>query len=276
MKESDFLGQPCAIGCDLASVWDLCAVVTVFSKRIENRAHHYAFCKAWLPRARQNDTPAYAQWEADGELIFTETETTDLDVVEKYILGQLDKFSVRDISFDPLQAAQMMGHLERRRKDLCVALPQNGKTFTPALNELQSCVMDGRLHTNSKLLLWALGNLRVKDVGSSLKQPMRPTDRAKKIDPAVALLMALRSVNLKPLDEVTPPPVAWVLDWDDGSITNMATGRDLPRHVESQPESVEPDRPGMTRVRMLGTGDVKWLPHSAIPYLIESGAAERC
>ena len=99
-----------------------------------------------------------------------------------------------------------MNHLEKRGSVL-LEVAQSAKYLTPGVLELQEAVADGRLHTNSKILIWALGNLRVKTVGAKMMQPARPDDRSKKIDAAVAAIMALRSLALKPLDEDFAPRV---------------------------------------------------------------------
>jgi phage terminase large subunit-like protein len=56
------------------------------------------------------------------------------------------------------------------------------------------------------VLLWALQNLRAKYVGMGLVYPTRPKNRDLKIDSAVALVMALRSTHVVPLDESKRPP----------------------------------------------------------------------
>lgn len=266
LEVESFLGTPCAMAADLASRLDLCSAVRVHTRRIKGAIHYYVFVRNWLPEARRTATPAYAQWEVDGELLFTEGPTTDLDVVEAYIAWQLDKYAVRDISFDPVQASQMMGHFEKKRKGLTLDVPQHAKNMTIGINELEAAVASGRLHTNSKVLIWALGNLRCKTIGSSLKQPVRPEDQLKKIDPAVALIMALRSTSMKPLDEARRPRV--LLLGQSGPITEAGTGKNV------EAISKEPPHAGFTQVRMRSTGDIKWLPPASASFLVQEGAAE--
>jgi phage terminase large subunit-like protein len=69
------------------------------------------------------------------------------------------------------------------------------------MNLLQEIVADGRLHTNSAVLLWCLGNLRAQHGGLHFTWPVRPKDRQLKIDAAVALVMALKSIVACPLEE---------------------------------------------------------------------------
>jgi|HubBroStandDraft_1064217.scaffolds.fasta_scaffold1101825_2 phage terminase large subunit-like protein len=79
--------------------------------------------------------------------------------------------------------------------------------MTPGLRLLQELVADGRLRTNSSLLIWALKNLRMATYGSSLMQPKRPTERSQKIDPAIALILCLNRIATQPADMsfILPP-----------------------------------------------------------------------
>jgi phage terminase large subunit-like protein len=219
LDEKQFDGQPACLAADLASRIDLCSVARVQSRRINGKIHHYAFVKNWLPTAQRNATPGYAAWADKGELVFTEGSTTDQDVVEQFIFDELERFKVRDCSFDATQASQLMSHVEKRGGTV-LEIPQNAKNMTPGVHELQEAIHAGRFHTNSQMLIWALGNLRVKTFGNGLLQPHRPARRELKIDPAIAALMCLRSVTLVPLDETKCPPRIFSIDWNEGTITD--------------------------------------------------------
>jgi phage terminase large subunit-like protein len=202
LDEAEFKGATCALGCDLASRLDMCSVATVYSRMEEKKRHYYVFVKSFLPEAQRTALPAYGQWETDGELVFAGSETTDQDFIEEFVVMQMEQHTVRDISFDPIQSSMLISHLEQRGGVL-LEVAQSAKYLTPGVLELQEAVTDGRLHTNSKILVWALANLRIKTVGSNMLQPVRPDDHSKKIDAAVATIMALRSCAIKPLDEET-------------------------------------------------------------------------
>jgi len=223
LSEAQFVDQPAVMAADLASRIDLCSVARVHSRRIEGKLHHYAFVKSWLPVAQRTVTPGYATWEEMGELSFTEGTTTDQDQVEAFIFAELERFKVRDLGFDATQAAQIMGHCEKRGAKV-IEVPQNSKNMTPALHELQESVMAGRFHTNSAMLIWALGNLRVKTFNNNLLQPHRPARREQKIDPAIATLMCLRSVSLIPLDETRRAPRIFSIDWNSGEVKAYGEG----------------------------------------------------
>lgn len=218
LNEADFLGADATDGLDLASRLDMCSAVRVHSRRgTDKKIHHYAFCKSWLPEPQRTTNVAYEQWASRGELVIS-GDTADHDLIEEHLVAELEKFRVRDISFDPIQSAMLVTHMQKRRANLMVEIAQSAKYLTPGVLELQDAVASGRLHTNSQVLIWALGNLRVRTIGTNMLQPTRPPDRARKIDAAVALIMALRSVALAPLDESKPAPRIFLLDWDKGTL----------------------------------------------------------
>jgi phage terminase large subunit-like protein len=63
------------------------------------------------------------------------------------------------------------------------------------------------------VLLWALGNLCAKRVGSGLLYPTKSNNRELKIDPAVALVMALRSAATCPLDQSKRVPRILIFEY---------------------------------------------------------------
>lgn len=201
----DFANTPCSVGMDLASRLDLCSVSRVHAKKIDGKTHYYAFSKSWLPAATllRSQNASYQGWLRQGWLTETPGSVTDLEIIECHVLELLNLYAVRDISFDPLQSNYLVSRLQKQteKPDLFIEFGQFAKYFTPGMVELETAVADGRLHTNNPLLLWCLSNLRAKRTGANLVYPTRPKDIALKIDAAVAVVMALRSVAAIPLDE---------------------------------------------------------------------------
>jgi phage terminase large subunit-like protein len=217
LSEAEFRGQPCVYGLDLASRLDLCSATRVHARRdAAGQTHYYAFCKSWLPSAtvEKSKNASYRGWIAQGHIVETVGVLTNLDDVEKFLLADIADHKVRDIGFDPLQSNQLVSHLKKatRREDMFVEAQQFAKYLTAGMQCLEEAVAVGRLHTNSPVLLWALNNLRAKRVGMGLVYPTRPNNHELKIDPAVALVMALRSVHVAPLDEsLRPAPRIYAL-----------------------------------------------------------------
>ena len=210
LDESEFLGKPCVMTADLASRKDMCSVARLHSRRDEkNKIHYYVFVKNWLPEPGRNASVAYAGWIERNELVITAENTTDQDAIEKFITSEMDRFEIRDFGFDPIQSAMLINHLLKKGLT-AVEVYQQAKILTPGVHELQDAILGGRLHTNSQILIWALGNLRVRTVCSSMLQPMRPQDRALKIDAAIATIMLLCSAVAIPLDESWTPNIYFI------------------------------------------------------------------
>jgi phage terminase large subunit-like protein len=221
LDEKQFEGQPCALACDLASRLDMCSVSRVHSRRgTDKKVHHYVFVKSFLPEEQRRTNVAYAEWEQHKELVFTVGTTTDQDFIENHIVSEMETYSVRDIGFDPIQSSMLVRHLEKRG-GVMLEVAQSAKYLTPGVLELQESITDGRFHTNSQVLIWALGNLRMKNFGSNMLQPARPSDHKLKIDAAVATIMALRSVGMIPLDESKRAPHVFSIDWNANTVEDL-------------------------------------------------------
>jgi phage terminase large subunit-like protein len=209
-------GSLCHEGADLASTEDLTVVVNLHPRMIEKKLHVDAFCKAFLPEStfKETNNAAYQTYVENGELEITPGNTTDYARVEDWILDSYFKYDLKSVSFDPLQSNYLVTRLQQAtaNNDFVVSVPQSAKHMTPGMNLLSELVADGRLHTNSSLLIWCLKNLRARRVGSSMIQPVRPNQRGLKIDAAVALVMALSRIAANPDEDYPYMPKSLEMD----------------------------------------------------------------
>lgn len=205
LTDEQFRGQPAVMGCDLASKLDLCSLVRVHQKAINGKPHYYVFCKNWLPEDTLKNSPVSALrgWVEQGHLLITPGSITDHDEIERTIMDEWERADVRDFNYDPFQAAMLTTHLKNKTQqhDKFVEISQFAKNMTDGMNMLQELVADGRLHTNSPVLLWCMNNMQCKLTGLHFMFPVRPKDRNQKIDAAVALILALKSIAGCPLNE---------------------------------------------------------------------------
>jgi phage terminase large subunit-like protein len=205
LNEDDFKEQPAVFGCDLASKLDLCSTVSVHARKKDRDTHFYVFSTNWMPShaVANSNVAALRTWVETGQLVVTPGAVTNQDDVEEEIFQQWKKCKARDMNYDPAQATMMMTHLKNRtgNYDSFIEVTQFNRNMTDGMNLLQEIVADGRLHTNSPVLLWCLSNLRAQHGGLHFVWPVRPKDRQLKIDAAVALVMALKSIVACPLDE---------------------------------------------------------------------------
>jgi phage terminase large subunit-like protein len=220
LSEADFAGQSAVLGCDLASRLDMCSVVRVHARRdAKGDTHYYAFCKNWLPQAtiEKSKNASYRGWIIQGHLVQTEGVLTKISVIENYLLEQIANYKIRDLNYDPLQANYLVERLkqatERHRHHMYIEAQQYAKFLTSGMQCLEEVCAANRLHTNSPVLLWALGNLCAKRVGSGLLYPTKSNNRELKIDPAVALVMALRSAATCPLDQSKRVPRILIFEY---------------------------------------------------------------
>jgi phage terminase large subunit-like protein len=216
---ADDLEGEVALGLDLASRLDLTAVVRLHAKRVNDVLTYFAFCRAWLPAdtIARSQNSQYAGWVKSGFLTESPGNIVDLSFVEDYVSEMLGKHRVRQVTFDPLQSNLLVTRLQKKhpeQTEAFIEMTQSGKFFTPGLLLLEELVADGRLKTNSPLLIWCLANLRVKKGIGNLLFPIRPKEISQKIDGAVALTMALTACSTTPLDESTTGSV-----YDEAGIT---------------------------------------------------------
>lgn len=210
ISESDaFEKIPCFIGVDLATRLDLIAVIRLHwldsiwqgpwpqgvdeKDKIRPRKRHYwAFGTYWVPEAtaEKASNSQYLGWISDGKLQTCPGETNDFDLVEQHVFDLSDQFTITEVAHDEWQAHSVMTHLQERGLTLA-AVPMRAQFLSPAMDELEAAVMDGRFHFDGDpLMTWAISNVVAhRDrKGNLFPNKERPEN---KIDPATALLVAL-------------------------------------------------------------------------------------
>ena len=196
LKESDFLGEPCWIGLDAAYKKDLFAKVKVFWRGRDV----YAFGRYYMPHDATQAVgfEQIAGWVRDGWIRTTPGDTLDIEVVREELLGggesgregDIQRFEVRELAFDPFQLTQFATELMAEGVPL-VEVRATVLNFSPAMKELDELVQGGRFHHNGDpVLAWAISNVVCHTDAKDNIYP-RKDQREKKIDPAIALIMAL-------------------------------------------------------------------------------------
>jgi phage terminase large subunit-like protein len=205
LNVADFDGQPAVFGLDLASKLDLCSLARLHTRQQNGKLHFYVFSTNWMPSTAVADSnvAALRTWAETGALVVTQGTVTNQDDIEEEIFRQWKASEARDLQDDPMQATMMMTHLRNRTEafDSFIEVTQFARSMTDGMNLLAEIVADGRLHTNSPVLLWCLSNLRAQYGGLHFVWAVRPKDRQLKIDAGVALVMALKSIAACPLEE---------------------------------------------------------------------------
>lgn len=187
-------GRHCFGGLDLARVGDLSSFVLVFPPIAEEELWK-ALCWHFIPdadielRSRRDQVP-YATWKAQGKIIATPGDQTDLDEVGRVILEQVKPFKVREIAYDQTFAQDIAQRLAAARY-VVVPHHQNYQAMTLPCSETLRLVRGREIqHGGDAVLRWAADNLVLRSGPSKRLLPDKERSRDK-IDPMVALIMAV-------------------------------------------------------------------------------------
>lgn len=192
LDESDFDGEPCWLGLDLASTSDMTAKVKIFQRKIDGSSHYYLFGDYWLPRTaiERGVNSQYQGWEYLGYLHVCEGPVTDFAEIRDSILEDCGRYSVQSVAYDPFQAVQLSKELSDDGVPM-VLCKQTVANLSDPMKQFQALALDHRLHFNGDpVLTWMVSNV-VCHV--DVKENIYPRKDApeNKIDGVVAGIMAL-------------------------------------------------------------------------------------
>lgn len=192
LDESDFDGEPCWLGLDLASTSDMTAKVKIFQRKIDGSSHYYLFGDYWLPRTaiERGVNSQYQGWEYLGYLHVCEGPVTDFAEIRDSILEDCGRYSVQSVAYDPFQAVQLSKELSDDGVPM-VLCKQTVANLSDPMKQFQALVLDHRLHFNGDpVLTWMVSNVVCH---IDVKENIYPRKDApeNKIDGVVAGIMAL-------------------------------------------------------------------------------------
>jgi len=149
LRLEDFGGRPCILGLDIANKIDLTAPVLLFpEENEEGKEVCSVFCRAWLPEARVDNQPVYAQWISSGWLTQTPGETTDFSMIEEAILECCASFEVQAVTYDPWSATQLAQRMMERNVPM-VEYPMNVSTMSEPTKAVDVCMRERRFRPSS-------------------------------------------------------------------------------------------------------------------------------
>lgn len=184
-------GRVCHGGVDLGWRDDLAAFALVFPP-LDDLGDWFVKVWAFCPADSRRDLTKlpFANWVKDDSLIVTPGNTTNTSAIYDKIAEARSIYNVKTIGLDGNNAREFGTQLTGKGI-ICEELSQQATGYNEAmLKQLALCAEGRFIHGGQELLRWCIGNMVSKTVGGLIR-PDKENSR-EKIDPAVAVLMALR------------------------------------------------------------------------------------
>jgi phage terminase large subunit-like protein len=185
-------GRPCFVGLDLSTTTDLTAAVAVFpdGDRFDVLAQFFAPAERIAIRSTRDRVP-YAEWARAGILTATPGPTVDYDYIRRALLEWDQEFDVRVLAYDPWNATDVIGRLEKGDGFVCVKVRQGFATLSAPSKLLEKSILSLALrHDGNPILRWNIGNMSVETDAAGNIKPSKDLS-TERIDGGYALIMAL-------------------------------------------------------------------------------------
>jgi len=208
LKEEAFAGARCIAALDAAFKKDLFAKIKLFRRRLEDGVHYYAFGRYYTneENTRQEGNQHLAAWAHDGWIRTTPGNVLDIEAVREELLADRTRYELFEVPFDPAQLTQFSIELVAEAIP-AIEYPPRTVPFSMAMKELEELVAGRRFHHNGDpVLAWAIANVVCHRDAKDNIFP-RKDDAAKKIDPAIALIMGLGRWMVQPIEALPPTEV---------------------------------------------------------------------
>lgn len=182
------------IGFDLAHSRDLNAICTLFRYGEEEFFAKFMF---FLPEESIALIPnhyrsTYLQAKETGILRLTPGNVTDLNEIESYIKQQCQQYDVKEIGFDPYNAAALVANLYAEGLPVKKVGQSMAVLSNPSKTTEQLILKKAIHHDGNPFIGWQLGNCELyTDVNSNVKVRKNEADPSAKVDGIIAMIMAL-------------------------------------------------------------------------------------
>ncbi len=196
-------GRECVAGVDLSSTTDLTSVELAFEDE-DGSVDVLSFCfvpeDSIAERTRQDRVP-YEVWQDQGWLTATPGNVIDTEYIAELLIEDLGKrFKIREVAYDPMFATQFAIRVEEAGFT-AVPIRQGFAKMSEPSKALERLLLGHKLrHGGHQVLRWAASNVAILNGPDESIRPdkKRSTER---IDPIVALIIALARLLLEPAEE---------------------------------------------------------------------------
>lgn len=179
---------------DLAHTRDLNAVCTLHRYGEEDFHARFQF---FLPEESIELIPnhyksIYSQAVMSGILRLTPGNVTDLNEIESYIKQECEKHNVKEIGYDPYNAAALVANLYADGLPVKKVGQGMAVLSNPSKTTEQLILKKAIKHDGNPFVGWQLGNCEVyTDVNGNVKVRKNEADPSAKVDGIIAMIMAV-------------------------------------------------------------------------------------
>lgn len=179
---------------DLAHTRDLNSVCTLHRYSEEN---FYAKFQFFLPEESIELIPnhyrsIFSQAVTTGILRLTPGNVTDLNEIEQYIKQECEKHNVKEIGYDPYNAAALVANLYAEGLPVKKVGQSMAMLSNPSKTTEQLILKKAIHHDGNPFVGWQLGNCEVyTDVNGNVKVRKNESDPSAKVDGIISMIMAL-------------------------------------------------------------------------------------
>jgi phage terminase large subunit-like protein len=182
------------IAFDLAYSRDLNAVCTLHRYTDEKFFAEFQF---FLPEDSLDMIPnhyksIFMQAHASGILRLTQGNVTDLNEVEVYIKQQCIKHNVKEVGYDPYNAASLVANLYAEGLPVKKVGQGMAVLSNPSKTAEQLILKKGIMHDGNPFVGWQIGNIEsYVDINGNVKLRKNEADASAKVDGIIAMVMAI-------------------------------------------------------------------------------------
>lgn len=193
LKIEHLAGENMHVSLDLANTTDIASRCDIFQRQIEGETHYFAFWKHYLPEETilGPENKHYQGWHRQGLLIATPGSMIDQKQIEDDIDADAEQYRISEIDLDAWGSPGISASLDNKGYTV-VRIPQNVQHLSAPMKFIDGLVRSKRLHHNGDpIAAWAISNVEVKPDRNDNWFPRKGGSRARKIDPAVALIIGM-------------------------------------------------------------------------------------
>jgi phage terminase large subunit-like protein len=207
VDEETLRGRHCFPALDLARVRDLSSLSLVFPPIEEGELFKYLGFH-FIPeddikeRSRRDGVP-YAKWLAEGKVIGTSGDTTDLDAVGDKLLEVAKLYELRELAYDPTFATDIANRAKAAGLTVFEHYQNYSAMSLPCAELLRLVRSKALQHGGDPVARWCMDNLVMRSGPSKRLLPDKERSR-EKIDAAVAIIMSVGRAAISPPPAVNP------------------------------------------------------------------------